>query len=151
MTGEFDLDHFLPQSLAPEQSLSYENLFYVCRTCNLRKHDRLLPDPARALTAESVRVYPDGTLVGLLDDAERIIRRLALNSPAWRQWRRNWIRIIDLAMEHDPQLFANLFGYPDDLPDLRSCRVPENTRPQGIENSHFMRRDRGTLPETYSE
>jgi hypothetical protein len=151
VTGEFDLDHFAPQRRNQEQAVEYENLLFACHACNLRKGDHLLPDPAAALTIEQVRIYPDGTLVGLTDDADRIIRLLCLNSPAMTRWRRSWIRIIELVEERDPELFRELMGYPDDLPNLRRCRVPENTRPEGIKDSCFARRERGELPDVYLE
>ena len=142
VTGEFDLEHFLPQIRSPERAAEYDNLFYACRSCNLRKSRMTVPDPGEALTSESVRVYPDGMVAGLTPDAQRIIRVLCLNSPALARWRRTWIRIIELAGEQDPRLFQELMGYPEDLPDLRSCRAPANTRPEGIG---------GELPDTYVE
>jgi hypothetical protein len=54
-----------------------------------------------------------------------------------------------LAAEHDPALHRELMGYPQDLPDLSACRVSKNTRQAGIEQSHFGRRQRGELAETY--
>lgn len=149
VTDEFDLDHFLPLALAPELAHDYDNLLYACHACNLRKGSRELPDPSRVLTAGSVRIYPDGTMVGLTAEVERIVRVLCLNSPAWTRWRRTWIRIIELAEEHDSELFRQLLSYPDDLPDLTSCRAPENSRPEGLDESAFARRDRGELSETY--
>ena len=150
-TGEFDLDHFAPQRRNPGKVVEYENLLDACHTCNLRKADRQLPDPSTALTTENVRVYPDGSLTGLSDDAARIIRRLCLNSPGLTRWRRTWIRIIELAEESDPELLRVLMGYPNDLPNLKRSRAPENTRPHGISDSHFARRERGDLPDVYLE
>lgn len=149
VTGEFDLDHFLPQAVAPALSHAYDNLLYACHACNLRKGSRELPDPAHALTASNVRIYPDGTMVGLTAEAERIVRVLCLNSSAWTRWRRTWIRIVELAESHDAELFRQLLGYPVDLPNLAACRAPENTRPEGFAASAFARRERGELPETY--
>lgn len=57
-----------------------------------------------------------------------------------------WIRIIDLALHHDPELLAELLGFPDDLPNLGACRVPTNKSPDGIHESFFARRERGELP-----
>jgi hypothetical protein len=83
VTGEFDLDHFLPQASHPDKGADY--LLYACRPCNLRKRDDVL------------------------------------------------------------------LGYPDDLPDLRASHAPHNTRPEGIEESYFARRERRELPEQYVE
>ena len=84
--------------------------------------------------------------MGLGADANRIIRKLCLNSPAQIRWRRTWIRIIELAEKRAPELFRELMSYPDELPNLRRCRAPENTRPSGIAESCFARRQRGELP-----
>ena len=48
-------------------------------------------------------------------------------------------------------LIRELMGYPLDLPNLANCRVPENTRPEGIDDSYFARRERGELPQVYVE
>ena len=74
-----------------------------------------------------------------------------LNSPAMTRWRRTWLRIIELAEAGDLELFRELMGYPRDLPNLASCRVPENIRPEGIDDCYFARRERGELPPAYLE
>ena len=145
----FHVEHSVPVSVDPSRKLEYDNLLYACHACNLRKSDQLLPDPATALTIDNVRVYPDGTLAGLTSDADKVIRLLCLNSPKQIRWRRTWIRIIELAEESDPDLLRELMGYPADLPNLRRSRAPENTRPDGIDDSCFARRERGELPDVY--
>ena len=76
---------------------------------------------------------------------------LDLDDDDYRDWREMMIRILQLARERDPELYLQLMGYPDDLPDLsrRRRRPPNNTRPEGIEESSFAKRERGELPETY--
>ncbi len=147
VTGEFGLDHFVPQVLEPDKAADYENLLYACHTCNQGRH--MLPDASLSLTSANLRVYPDGTLKGLSADAERVIRVLCLNSPKLKQWRRMWIRIIELAEEYDAEHYRQVMGYPDDLPDLSACSVPTNAKGEGVEHSAYARRQRGELPETY--
>ncbi|NLF67972.1 MAG: HNH endonuclease [Candidatus Anammoximicrobium sp.] len=147
VTGQFDLDHFVPQVRDPEQPAKYENLIYACHACNLRKGDQNLPDAV--LTSENVRVYEDGRIVGLTPDAERTIRLLWLNTPQTIQWRRIWIRNVQLARDYDEEHFRQLMGYPDDLPDLSRLAAPSNSRPDGIQQSCHARRERGELPDTY--
>lgn len=149
VSSDFELDHFLPQATHPAQAVEYDNLVYACRTCNLRKGSDLLPDPAESLTADSMRVLPDGTIVGRTRDAVKIIRVLCLNSPRWKQWRRTWIRIVELATERYPEFLKTLLGFPNDLPNLKLCRAPRNTRPEGIADSFFARRERGELPDIF--
>ena len=151
VTGEFDLDHLTPQAQRPDQTAAYDNLFYACRTCNLRKGNQIISDPGAALTSDDVRVYPDGSLVGMSDSAARIIRLLCLNSAALTRWRRTWLRIIELVEAGDPELYNQLMEYPLDLPNLANNRSPGNSRPEGIDNSFFARRERGELPDVYFE
>ncbi|MCA9206506.1 MAG: hypothetical protein KDA59_25810, partial [Planctomycetales bacterium] len=100
LTGQFDLDHFVPQVQAPERRAVYANLVYACHACNLRKRDESLP--LALLTSEHVRIYEDGRLVGLTAEGRRFIRVLYLNTPQTIEWRRMWIRTIHLAKDRDP-------------------------------------------------
>ena len=34
MAGNWDIDHFTPQDRYPQGRLDYENLLYICHTCN---------------------------------------------------------------------------------------------------------------------
>ena len=149
VTGEFDLDHFAPQVQAPNRTVDYGNLLYTCHRCNLRKGRRTLPGVTETLTSQNVRIYPDGSVQGLTDEAERIIRVMSLNSGKMKLWRRIWLRIIQLAQQHDAEHYRQLMGYPDDLPDLSKCDVPTNTKQDGIDQSYFVKRLRGELADTY--
>jgi hypothetical protein len=148
-TGEFELDHFQPQSIAPHHKLDYFNLIYACRRCNAAKLDGSTDDPSAVLSRVSIKVRADGTLSARSADAHRLIQQLDLNSPKLRNWRVMWMRIVDLASEHDPALEQRLTGFPDELPDLGRLRPPKNTRPDGIELSWFAKRRRGQLPDRY--
>lgn len=147
VTGQFDLDHFVPQAQSPGERPCYENLVYACHACNLRKRDLDLPE--NSLSAEQVRVYENGQIIGLTPEANRIIQRLYLNTPQSIEWRRLWIRTIQLAAEFDQELYYQLMRYPDDLPNLSRLNPPRNHKPEGIAQSHFARRERGELPATY--
>ena len=149
VSGEFDLDHFVPQAANPSLACEYDNLVYSCHSCNLRKADDTIPDPRMTLTSQKVKTNFDGTLIGLTQEAERIIRVLFLNTPDMIRWRRMWIRICELAADRDPDLYRQLFSYPDDIPDLHICRPTLNMRPEGLDQSAFSCREHGELPETY--
>ncbi len=149
VTGEFELDHFEPQSLAPEHTLDYFNLVYACRRCNSVKLDQPIGDPLTVLSSDVVVVLPDGVLFSDRLDAGRLIEQLDLNSPTLRRWRVMWMRIVDLAKERDASLYHQLTGFPEDLPDLGRLRPPTNSRPDGIEISWHAKRQRGQLPESY--
>jgi hypothetical protein len=64
VTGEFELDHFEPQSLAPLLTFDYLNLVYACRRCNSVKLDQQVADPLTLLSSDAVAILPDGVLVG---------------------------------------------------------------------------------------
>lgn len=148
--GVFEIDHFDPVGQSPDLRLTYRNLIYSCTTCNAAKGVRILPDPARVFLSTSLEVESDGHLSPHTDEARLLIRLLDLNDPMFVTWRMRMIRIVALAHTHDGTLFRELLAYPDDLPDLSSLRPPGgNLRTEGISESHFERRNRGELPETY--
>lgn len=112
------MDHFVPQAHNRELATKYDNLLYSCHSCNLRRGSKDIPDPTVALIAEAIEVQPNGVLETNTDEAAKVVRVLSLNSPHWVQWRRTWIRIVDLAEECDLELFNRLMAYPEDLPNL---------------------------------
>jgi hypothetical protein len=150
VTGEFDVEHFRPQAIYPELATVYDNLLYACGRCNGAKGDRVVPDPCEALTANQVRLLPDGSFEGRSSEALSLIAKLGLNSPQMKRWRLIWIRNVQLARENDDQQYDRLMQYPDELPDLSRLRPPGgNTRPGGIVQSCLSQRERGELPGTY--
>lgn len=149
VTGEFELDHFEPQSLAPDRKFDYFNLVYACGRCNFVKLDQSIDDPLTVLSSDELVVLPDGAIQSESLDATRLIAQIDLNSPALRRWRVMWMRIVDLAKERDADLYKQLTGFPEDLPDLGRLRPPNNSRPEGIEISWYAKQQRGQLPESY--
>ena len=149
VTGEFELDHFQPQSFAPDISLDYFNLVYACRRCNSVKLDQSVDDPLVNFSSESAVVLSDGVIVSDQPQAKRLIHQLDLNSPKLKRWRVMWMRIVDLAKERDAKLYEHLVAFPEDLPNLGRLRPPSNSRPDGIEVSWYAKRQRGQLPESY--
>jgi hypothetical protein len=150
LSGAFHIDHFQPVAVDQAQKTDYDNLLYVCARCNLAKRDRDVPDPTIHLTAREVYVHPDGRLEGLTVAAKSLIGKLDLDSPQARQWRLIWMRNVELARDFDREQYERLLGFPDDLPDLSALRPPGgNTRPVGVQNSHFARRQQNQLQATY--
>jgi hypothetical protein len=149
VTGEFELDHFEPQSLRPDRKLDYFNLVYACRRCNAVKLDQPIDDPLTILSSDVVVVLPHGVLSSHRPDAKRLIQQIDLNSPMLRRWRVMWMRIVDLANQGDTALYQQLTGFPDDLPNLGRLRPPRNSRPEGVEISWYAKRQRGQLTESY--
>jgi HNH endonuclease len=150
VNGTFTIDHFVAVAIDPELENDYDNLLSACVTCNLRKGVRVLPDPLTVLTSTVVRVESDGTIhADANSEAARLIELLGLDSRESTRFRKRWIEIVALARQN-PDLYRELMGYPDDLPNLRCRRPPGgNTRPAGVEQSAFARRERGELPSSY--
>ena len=149
VTGDFELDHFEPQSVKPSRKLSYDNLVYSCRRCNATKSDSIVSDPFVELCRHQLNCGDDGKLSAQSKTAHRLIRVLDLNSPKMVEWRLMWLRIIEMASQNDETLFQMLTCYPTALPDLSRKRAPENSRRQGIRQSCFAKRQRNELPLTY--
>jgi hypothetical protein len=146
----YALDHFLPMAFRQDLALEYDNLLYGCMSCNLSKGSLETPDPLAFLIDTEVTVSDDGTIRAITPQANKLIELLGLNRPRQREFRELWIRIVRLAALHDPQLFRRVLGYPADLPNLSRLRPPQgNGRPEGIAQSHFARRQRGELPDSY--
>lgn len=143
VTGEYELDHFEPQSVNPQRRLDYLNLVYACRRCNSVKVDQTVGDPFHLLRSENVATLSDGSLRPRDNDTQRLILQLDLNSPRLKLWRIMWMRIVILAEVRDADLYDRLVGLPDDLPDLRKLRPPQNSRREGLQQCWFARRQRG--------
>ncbi len=151
-SGAFHIDHFMPVAIEPEKELVYTNLLYACGACNEAKGAILgIPDPCAVAFADCVRIKRDGTITALNDDGEMLLQCLRLNRTKEIQHRRRMIAILQAVRAVDPQLFQELLGFPDDLPDLRAPkrRVPSNTKPDGAKNCYFAIREEGRLPATY--
>ena len=94
-------------------------------------------------------VNPDGSIEGRSPAACRLVAILGLDSDSYRQWRSIWMRIVELAQEYDREHYRRIMGFPDDLPRLDQSRPPDNTRPEGVQQSWYAKRQRGELPEVY--
>src|SRR5262245_41935742 len=106
--GTFDLDHFYPVSFRPDLATVYDNLLYICATCNDAKGSQKVPDPCQVLLAGKVRVRDDGTILAETPEARRLIRALGLDDPEYTEFRLMWIGIIQLAERYDTELHRKL-------------------------------------------
>lgn len=149
VTGDFELDHFEPQSVHPEKALDYLNLVYSCRTCNLVKGSNEVDDPFETLHGGNLRCDPDGRLVAASKEANRLILVLDLNSPQAIEWRLMFSRIATMARHNDSSLYAMLVGFPRNLPNLARKQAPSNSRPDGVDKSWYAQSQRNELPEYY--
>lgn len=144
------IDHFLPTSQYPAQELAYDNLLYACGRCNTAKSNQITPDPGGVLLSEVVTILDDGKVAATEPEGQRLIAQLRLNSSEMIHFRRLWLEIVAMAEGGNPRLYQRLMEFPNDLPDLRTLHPPEgNDRPEGIEQSYLVRRERGQLPDLY--
>jgi HNH endonuclease len=145
----WDIDHFTPQVVNPDLTLTYDNLLYVCASCNSIKSSKDLPDPCGVAIASSLQVDKTGKITALTKEAKILVDVLRLDSEERTMIRRDMIEIIDLAATHKRTLHRRLMGYPQDLPDLSKFKPAQNTRQAGINDSFFARHQRGELDEIY--
>ncbi len=146
----FHIDHFDPVSVAPHLRTNYDNLVYTCAHCNLlRPEDILPPRPEEVAYGSCIRVNNNGT-VNILNKHGRLLNDcLLLDSKENTKHRCRMLRILQAAKKTNPELYKELVGYPEDLPDLSRKQPPNNHRPNGCDESAYAKRVRGQLPDYY--
>ncbi len=151
----FGADHFNPQSVQPALRNDYDNLFYVCCSCNAVRSFLPLPlDPVREALGDHLQITPDGVVTPRTPLGAPFISVCQLNRPRLAEFRRRLLALLKTLSEFEAPAaqaaLQDLLAYPPDLPDLRAKRPPEgNERPEGISQSHFEQWLRGALPATY--
>jgi uncharacterized protein (TIGR02646 family) len=89
----FHIDHFAPKNLFPEFELTYENLVYACRFCNVSKSDHWIgDDPKVPHNGSQGFVDPcsndydvhlgrdvDGRIIAKTELGSYVVRKLKLN------------------------------------------------------------------------
>lgn len=146
----FHIEHFIPVAGDPNGKLDYANLLYACATCNIAKRAILgLPDPCSVAFADCVRIKEDGKVEALNNAGKSLVKNLRLNSDKNVQYRFRWMRVLAALQIQNPDLYREFMSFPDDLPDLRIKKPPQNSRPASVHDCFFARRERGELPETY--
>lgn len=153
--SEFELDHDVAKSLAPELCRDYTNLVYACHNCNKRKSNKRLPSLSEVSYGACIEVLLTGSRLGeieaLNEDGLRLIDELALDAPRITATRRLCIETICSLEKHNKPLYMIWMGFPNELPDLANIipKPKSNTKPEGIEQSWFALKERGDLPEVY--
>jgi hypothetical protein len=72
-----------------------------------------------------------------------------LDNPKLTRQRQKMIKTMKVLIDHDRDLFIEWMGFPEDLPDLNTHTPPTNTRPEGVSQSWFAKKQRGELPDVY--
>lgn len=146
----FHIDHSDPVAFDQQGECEYSNLLYACATCNEAKRAILhVPNPCLVAFHDCLRIMPDGYVKALNSDGAKLEQALGLNSRSNLQYRSRWMYLLEALRTKEPDLYRELMGFPEDLPDLRKKRVPRNTKPEGLQNCCFALRERGELPATY--
>lgn len=148
--ASFHIDHFVPQAINPNLACEYDNLLYVCATCNSKKSDLSVPDPCEFAYGECVVVNPDGTIEARNETGELLIDLLRLDDATLTKYRLRWLETWRalIASGHSAT-YQEWMRYPDNLPDLAGKKPPSNSRPEGVFQCAFERRKRGELPVSY--
>jgi hypothetical protein len=151
----FSVDHIIPQADDGTLVCVYGNLVYACLRCNSAKQDVLVLDPTHLGIGRHLRVETDGIVTGLTDEGKFLIELLHLNAGSALGERRRILRVLrrrekypgdqDVAAD-----FREAFGYPEELPDLRTLRPPVGNPLEANEaNCFYARREKGELPDVY--
>lgn len=150
LDSTFHIDHFVPVASNADGVCEYANLLYACAACNEAKKAILgIPDPCQVAFGDCLSITSDGHVVSLNRHGEKLRQALRLDSPKEVEYRSRLIRILDALQKSAPGLYQEMMRFPNDLPDLRTKRVPSNSRPEGALSCHFVLRENGLLPSTY--
>src|SRR6266849_3981735 len=71
--GAFHVDHFVAQAIDGSLACEYDNLLYVCATCNARKSDLAVPNPSLVDFSQCLRIDMDGIIEPLNTEGELLI------------------------------------------------------------------------------
>jgi hypothetical protein len=147
----FQVDHLIPQSMDFSRIFDYDNLFYVCATCNEMKSDaEEMPNPFLTAYGRCLAIDENGLITALSSQGTMLIKILRLDNRENTEYRRLVLENLRLALAKDANLYRKWMSFPDDMPDLAAKRPPQgNSRPQGVRESFFTRRRRNELPEVY--
>lgn len=148
--ASFHIDHFVPQSIDPNRTCEYENLLYVCASCNSIKSDLMVPSPCEIAFGSCVVVRHDGTVTWKNETGRRLVKQLRLDDRELTEYRKllleTWMALISSG---HLETYTKWMSYPENLPDLRAKDPPSNSRPEGVSQCAFERRKRGELPASY--
>ena len=130
---------------------------YLCDACNEAKSDSDLPDPCKYDYSEHYRFGEGGEAKWLTHSGIIYIEVLKLNEDYLVDYRRDWIRKLREFEETLPDLdeadklfgLKRYFGYPINVPDLRTMRPKGNTRPDGKNHSYFLKLQRNEIDPYY--
>lgn len=149
-TNIWAIDHLISQDEAPELECEYDNLVFACQFCNQQKLSNRVPDPCRVAYGDCLRVESNGTVTALNRHGRKLVSVIRLNHPRFVAERLKTMKVLKVLAKHAPQLFQQMMGFPEELPDLSTLKPPQgNHRPAGVLESCLAQRPRGELPAFY--
>jgi 5-methylcytosine-specific restriction endonuclease McrA len=149
-TNIWAIDHLISQDEDPRLVCDYDNLVFSCQFCNQQKLANHVPDPCRIAYGQCLRVEPNGEVTALNKQGKRLVNVIRLNHPRFVEERLKMLRLTKVLIEHAPDEYQKLMGFPEELPDLRTLKPPSgNRRLPGITESYFELRQQGKLPKIY--
>lgn len=146
---KWDIDHLCPRAHAPELTRAYDNLVYLCTTCNGNKLAKLAPDPCRVALGKCLRVSHNGRISAHNKTGRLLVKALRLDNADYTRMREQILGILRSLYAHERSRFDALMGIPHDLTDLGLLKPEGNTRPSGIEQSFYALRAKGKCPSVY--
>ena len=148
--NSFSIDHVKPKSRFGQLTTVYDNLVYCCIRCNTLKSAKAgLPDPCEDSFARHLK-HRSGSFIPMTSQGKRMIAYLQLNDQKRRDHRQVHLLLFGARARMPREQLALIFGYPTELPDLAKLKPPKgNTRPAGIQQSHYARRKAKKLPDYY--
>jgi hypothetical protein len=150
----FSVEHLNPKKFG-RGVLDYNNLLYACLQCNsLKRALTGIPDPCKEVYGAHLSIDDDGIVSALTKRGAILLDTFRLNDVKRIEFRKDYLRQLKfLRVKIDePQaaaLFRSKFGFPIDLPDLRTNTPPRNSRPNGVHQCYYVLRELGQLPQTY--
>jgi HNH endonuclease len=153
--ASFSVDHIVAQSEDKDRVCDYTNLVYACTRCNSVRREMRVLDPTEVAFGGHLRLGDDGLLIGVTVDGQYLIKLLRLNEGRALSVRRKYLKLLSLWEKYPADalvaaIILEEFGFPDDMPDLRTKRPPGgNARPGSEHSCYFARRESDSLPATY--
>jgi hypothetical protein len=149
-TDPFELEHIEPQISSVGKINNYNNLVYSCRRCNgIKNSDPIPGSPEIFLVHDNIEVNEDGEVVSKTELGRAFIEIVVLDDEQLTSFRSRLIRTMKTLYSIDIALYIEYMGYPDDICDLAGLRPASNSKPEGIKESAYYKREESTLPVVY--
>ena len=145
----FELDHWDPVSVSPGRVNDYENMVYMCGSCNRLKGDGTPPlDPRSDEVEKHLTVdVLTGKVCATTESGDDYIKFFDLNDGQLVKFRLEKVRGILLALDAGDQFtLESILGFPVNLPCLKGKKPRRNTRRDSHRTAFRFIQSKGMLP-----